>query len=339
MDRDGNTYLGGSYGADAVFGEGQPNQVVLTERRSHGVASYDAAGALRWVRTTRDFGIESDGAVGIQHLTLDDYGNFFVSWIVFGNATWIAAGDTTFSDLEYYYLLITKHAPDGDLRWARLVESDKSLKVEYSATDHRGHVYVAGYSDGTFIELEGAILRNAHGSIHEHAFVAHYDETGSLVRLVHVAGDGNKYINAVGTSRDGDLYIAVHAGRNSPEIVIGNDTIRVAAESVMLVAKFGAVDTGSGSIAELPERVVITGSYPNPFRETATIYYELPAASRVRMSVYDLLGRELTVLVDRFEQAGRKEVVLDGSRWPGGVYLYRLEAGNEVATGRLVRRK
>ena len=78
-------------------------------------------------------------------------------------------------------------------------------------------------------------------------------------------------------------------------------------------------------------------NYPNPFRQMATIAYRLPAPGHVRLTVYDVLGRELAVLVDERQSAGSHSAKLDASSWPSGVYLYRLEAGNQVATGRLVR--
>ena len=65
----------------------------------------------------------------------------------------------------------------------------------------------------------------------------------------------------------------------------------------------------------------------------------MPAPEHVRLTVYDVLGRELAVLVDERQSAGSHSAKLDASSWPSGVYLYRLEAGNQVATGRLVRQK
>ena len=56
-------------------------------------------------------------------------------------------------------------------------------------------------------------------------------------------------------------------------------------------------------------------AYPNPFRESATISYELLAACRVRPSVYDVLGRGLAELVVRLEPVGHQTAIMDGSRW------------------------
>ena len=79
--------------------------------------------------------------------------------------------------------------------------------------------------------------------------------------------------------------------------------------------------------------------YPNPFAGAATITYELPNTSHVALRIYDILGRELAVLVNERQGAGLHSAQLDASAWPSGVYLYRLEAGNQVATGRVVHHK
>ena len=67
-------------------------------------------------------------------------------------------------------------------------------------------------------------------------------------------------------------------------------------------------------------------NYPNPFNPTTVISYQLPVTSDVRLAVYDLLGREVRVLVDAKMEAGIHEVTLEGSGLSGGVYFYRLQA-------------
>ncbi len=76
-------------------------------------------------------------------------------------------------------------------------------------------------------------------------------------------------------------------------------------------------------------------AYPNPFAAETTIRFSTEAATRVRLAVYDALGREVAVLADGVAQAGRHEARLDGRGLPPGVYLWHLAAGDEVRTGRL----
>jgi hypothetical protein len=71
---------------------------------------------------------------------------------------------------------------------------------------------------------------------------------------------------------------------------------------------------------------------PNPARGRAVIAFSLPVPSAVRLAVYDLLGREVALLVDEAHDAGRYEAVFDGSRLPAGTYLVKLAAGGEMHT-------
>jgi hypothetical protein len=87
---------------------------------------------------------------------------------------------------------------------------------------------------------------------------------------------------------------------------------------------------------DAPRLFSLDQNYPNPFNPGTTIKYELPKSSMVRLSVYDMLGREVTVLVDEKREAGYHEVRFDGSGLASGVYLYRLQAGDFIHTRRLL---
>ena len=61
------------------------------------------------------------------------------------------------------------------------------------------------------------------------------------------------------------------------------------------------------------------GAYPNPFREATRIGYVLPERSEVELVVYDVLGRQVRMLVSEVQEAGRYEVMLEGGSLPSGV--------------------
>ena len=87
------------------------------------------------------------------------------------------------------------------------------------------------------------------------------------------------------------------------------------------------VDLGAGKVeaAEaLPTRFALGQNYPNPFNPQTTISFDLPSSAPVRLSVYDVLGREVKVLVDGELAAGTHRVAFDGSGVASGTYLYRL---------------
>ena len=80
---------------------------------------------------------------------------------------------------------------------------------------------------------------------------------------------------------------------------------------------------------------------PNPFKGVTEIRYGLPEACRVKLTVYDLMGREVRRLVDEHEAAGYRVVRWDGRndighQASGGVYFYRLEAGTHSEMRKMV---
>jgi hypothetical protein len=89
-------------------------------------------------------------------------------------------------------------------------------------------------------------------------------------------------------------------------------------------------------VAELPGQFQLLQNYPNPFNPGTTIKYDLPKATHVSLTVYDLLGRELSVLVNERRDAGVYEVKFDGSNLASGVYFYYLQAGSFVDTKALL---
>jgi hypothetical protein len=98
-------------------------------------------------------------------------------------------------------------------------------------------------------------------------------------------------------------------------------------------ASEAAVAASAG--ADLPAEYVLHAAYPNPFQDRATLRYELPEAASVRIVVYDLLGREVAVIVDGELGAGRHAAVLDGRALAAGVYVVRMTAGERALTQRL----
>ncbi|MEW6510112.1 MAG: T9SS type A sorting domain-containing protein [Bacteroidota bacterium] len=83
-------------------------------------------------------------------------------------------------------------------------------------------------------------------------------------------------------------------------------------------------------------RFLLEQNYPNPFNPSTKITYELPKSLMVRISVYDMLGREIAVLVDGRMEEGIHEIGFDATGVSTGMYFYRLMAGEFSQTRRLI---
>ncbi len=91
----------------------------------------------------------------------------------------------------------------------------------------------------------------------------------------------------------------------------------------------------------VPKEFALEQNYPNPFNPTTTIKYEVPAAAKVVIKVYNMLGQEVRTLVNENKNVGKFGVNWDGKNNLGtqvasGVYLYRLEAGNFVKARKML---
>ncbi len=69
-------------------------------------------------------------------------------------------------------------------------------------------------------------------------------------------------------------------------------------------------------------------NYPNPFNPTTGISYQIPVRSHVMLKVYDILGREITTLLNEVQNSGSYSVTFNGSKLASGIYFYKLQAGN-----------
>jgi len=86
----------------------------------------------------------------------------------------------------------------------------------------------------------------------------------------------------------------------------------------------------------LPTQYSLSQNYPNPFNPSAKISYQLPKSSFVTLKVYDIIGREVSLLVNEKQNAGTYEVTFDASHLASGVYFYRIQVGPYINTKKLL---
>jgi hypothetical protein len=179
------------------------------------------------------------------------------------------------------------------------------------------------------------------------------------IRLDNYVTDGDNSDSEITWTWSGNVLLTVgydptrrRARVRAPNGWTGSETITFTATDPTGFSDSDAatftVTAASGEVAatdqENESSPALRGNYPNPFNPSTTIGYHVNEPGWVKLAVYDLLGREVALLVDQFEQAGLKSVVWNGTSNTGealssGIYIYRLNAGGALQTGRMMLMK
>jgi hypothetical protein len=151
-----------------------------------------------------------------------------------------------------------------------------------------------------------------------------------------------KYLGSGRSVYLGPIYFATFAGYNNSGYYTGPNS-RLLLKQAIEWAAMGSV-SGTEILPPLPNQprsFALAPARPNPLRGTTEINYQLPAASQVRIMVFNVAGQAVKTLVNGKEEAGYKSVSWNGRNDRGvrvgaGVYLYRMEAGSFTATRKMV---
>ena len=85
----------------------------------------------------------------------------------------------------------------------------------------------------------------------------------------------------------------------------------------------------------VPDKYSLNQNYPNPFNPSTNIRYQIATNSNVKLTVFDILGRDVATLVNEKQEAGTYEIKFDASKLSSGVYFYKLEAPGYTITKKM----
>jgi len=113
------------------------------------------------------------------------------------------------------------------------------------------------------------------------------------------------------------------------------DEIRLGTDWASVSSPTGQVTDVATRPAAMPGQFALSQNYPNPFNPTTTIHFTVRNNGKVRLSVYDILGREVAVLVNGMQKAGEYDVSFSSEKLGAGVYFYRLQTADLVITRKM----
>jgi Secretion system C-terminal sorting domain/PQQ-like domain len=127
--------------------------------------------------------------------------------------------------------------------------------------------------------------------------------------------DGYQVDNSGAIGSDGTLYIGTHLSSTS-----------TGQEKTLIAVRDSGATSVDGEV--FLNNYILHQNYPNPFNPSTTIKYQLSSSGIVTLKVYDILGREVTTLVNEFKSAGSYKINFNASNLSSGVYIYRVTATN-----------
>jgi len=230
-------------------------------------------------------------------------------FILFG---WNAMGDRRWD----FFVVKTDSA--GNLEWSKTYGREDSEEDCFTAcqTSDGGYIFAGGARFPDTYFADGWIVRtNAEGD--------------SLWSMRIDGGVGHDYFNDVLQVLDGGFVLG-----GGSDIYV--DSVVQEASEMWLIKLASEMFANEKPV---PRSVYLISAYPNPFNSTTQIEFTLPVTQHVSLFLYDVLGREVAVLLDEMKTAGEHRVRFDGSALSSGVYFCRMEAGKEMRTQKIVLMK
>lgn len=228
------------------------------------------------------------------------------------------------------------------IRSADILVSNFSGTNRISRCDLNGNYLGSLYTGSDFAGPQ-QIFRLPNGKLLVAAFsppsgIAYLDSTGSFVKILN-AVTGNRAAWLLGNGR----YLTTNpTGVYEIDSATGNPIRTIVTGANFQYADLyipgGTVSTGNHQ-TKMPSRYRLYQNYPNPFNPITKIRFEVPITEIVKLSIYDIRGKEVTVLFEGFKNAGLHEVEFNAENYPSGIYFCKIQSSDYTDYIKLVLTK
>lgn len=332
-------------GVTGSFGAGQEDFYLVKT---------DSTGTLQWEKT---FGGPSGDWANAVRVTSDS------GYILIGTTSSFGDGFSS--------VYVVRLGSTGDLLWIKTYGGSKSeLGSSIEQTSDGGFI-LAGATASFSQDFNDVYVAKIDGNgslLWENHFGGAFDERGYAI--AELADGGFLVSGTTGTFGSGkiDVYLlrldssgwmmwsATYGGAESDfcrsmilddnrnVIILGHSyTFSSGGSDMYLIKAEGDITTDVQIISDpaLPNGFALSQNYPNPFNPTTTISYSLPVRADVTLTVYNILGEKVSAFDEGMMPAGRHAVIWDsrndaGESVASGVYLYKVEAGDFVASRKML---
>jgi hypothetical protein len=137
------------------------------------------------------------------------------------------------------------------------------------------------------------------------------------------------YVEGIGNSNTQKTYTFI-------DINPGSGTYNYRLKQIDFNGNFRYFNLNSNVVIGVPGKFSVKQNFPNPFNPVTRISYEIPTDVIVSLKIYDISGREIKQLLNEKQNAGYYSVIFNGENFSSGIYLYRLIAGNNIVTKKMI---
>lgn len=184
-----------------------------------------------------------------------------------------------------------------------------------------------------FAKISGIVKDNTGNKING-AYVLVYDQEQQIYSFA--ISDKNGKFDVEGVTPGGYTVVTDKMGySNNQSFDVTVDYLNNVSSTLSFTLTPEGVTTVGNNPVEIKD-FKLYQNYPNPFNPSTVIKYSVAERTNVKLSVYNILGSEVAILVNETKGAGEYEVTLEASKLSSGVYLYKIEAGNYKATKKLI---
>lgn len=271
--------------------------------------------------------------------TYDDAGNFYVAYNTIADSfqtakVWVTKNGDPAAMVAHNqdipgaaYSLVFAMGNVITMDWPSLSISDDGQYVFCSYTVCKQNDTVNGY--------------NSEDVYYSFSQTSTLDFTGNGPIQVTSGRDDERYVslNRKAITAGADTYVLhmVYMKDPQPGSAAFNDGAPVSLDHLIYRKITQAHIIGIKKISsEIPGKFALSQNYPNPFNPVTTIMFDVPEKNNVKLVVYDLLGRQVEVLVNKEVQPGSYTVKFDGSNLPSGVFFCKMTAGNYTDVRKMV---
>ncbi len=233
-------------------------------------------------------------------------------------------------------ILFNKSVEELESRYPTLqlepMDSDKMLIFSVDADGNRIDMSEQPAETATYLEIPIAIdIRDA-GTLSMRLYAEHLPETWAMMLVDKQTG---AYVPMSDEAEYGFEHQSLtKAAPDSIQALLPKAVLAASTEVPRFALRVGPELPAAPS--ELPLEFGLAQNFPNPFNPSTVIRYQKSESGHTRLTVYDVLGREVAVLVDGVMPAGAHQVTFDASSLASGMYIYRLSAGGQVITRRMM---